>query len=373
MWSITAGSLPAGLTLSSAGVLSGTPTAVGTTQVTIRATSSNGRSDQRSFPIQVVPSSSSTDWTTGGSTARAQPVLAGHGALDITAAPAFAFRWQTAQAAQPGYYAANVVINGERFYTVAGDGMLKAYSITGGTANRAPLWSTPVPESPTNRFRGFVTVAGTKLIVADVDERRLHAVRASDGDHLWKTEPMAAHVSFDPLIVGDTVVAVDNFGELKAYALSDGAERWEETATSRIGFGELSSDGTRIYGMAECVLYALDADTGAELWSTPTLTPEDDCVGTSTCNPRRSWSAVGSTRRSQGASWWRTPPPAHRCCSSSPTASTAQRASSSEGRGSSARRRTSSRSTSSPAGGCGRCLRRRRSTERSRSPRPATC
>ncbi len=228
----------------------------------------------------MVPSSSSTDWVTGGLTTRRNPFSPGTGALDITAAPSLAFRWQTAQAPQSGYHAANVVTKGEKFYTVAGDGMLKAYNITGGTANRTPRWSKPVPEAPTNRFRGFVTVAGSKLIVADVDERRLYAFRASDGNHLWKTDPWAGHVSFDPLIVGDTVVAVDNFGELKAYALSDGAERWADTATNRIGFGELSSDGSRIYGMAKCVLYALDADTGAELWSTPTLTPEADCPGT---------------------------------------------------------------------------------------------
>ena len=279
-WSITAGTLPAGLTLTPAGVLSGTPTVVGTTQVTIRATSSNGRSDEQSFPIQVVPSSSSTDWRIGGSSPSRNPFSPGIGTLDITAAPTFAFRWQTAQTTQPGYHAANVVINGERFYTVAGDGMLKAYRTTGGSANRAPLWSAPVPAAPTNKFRGFVSLASGLLIVADADERRLHAVQASNGDPVWKTDQNAAHASFDPLIVGDTLVAVDNFGELKAYAMSNGDELWEETATARIGFGELSSDGTRIYGMAECVLYAIDPGTGAELWSTPTLTSEEDCATT---------------------------------------------------------------------------------------------
>ena len=42
MWSIASGSLPAGLTLSSAGVLSGTPTAAGSFAVTVRASNSAG-------------------------------------------------------------------------------------------------------------------------------------------------------------------------------------------------------------------------------------------------------------------------------------------------------------------------------------------
>ncbi|MBI5635113.1 MAG: putative Ig domain-containing protein, partial [Nitrospirae bacterium] len=41
-YSVTAGALPAGLTLSAAGVLSGTPTAAGTFNFTVRATDSNG-------------------------------------------------------------------------------------------------------------------------------------------------------------------------------------------------------------------------------------------------------------------------------------------------------------------------------------------
>ena len=279
-WSITTGSLPAGLTLSSTGLLSGTPTAAGTSQVTVRALSSNGRSDQRSFPLQVVAASSSTSWRTGGFSRSRNPFSPGTGALDITASPTFAFRWQTAQAAQSGYHGANVVINGTRFYTVAGDGELKAYSITGSTANRAPLWHIPVPDSTaTNNFQGFVSLSDDGVfIVADADERRLHAIQASNGNALWKTAPMTANVSIPPLIVGSTLVAVDNFNSLHAYDLdNDGAPLWVGTGTARVGFGELSTDGNRIYGMADCVLYALDIDTGAELWSTTTLTPAEVC------------------------------------------------------------------------------------------------
>jgi hypothetical protein len=49
---ITAGALPAGVTLSAAGLLAGTPATAGTSTFTIRATSANGCFAQRSFTIQ---------------------------------------------------------------------------------------------------------------------------------------------------------------------------------------------------------------------------------------------------------------------------------------------------------------------------------
>ena len=58
-FSVTAGSLPAGLTLSTAGVLSGTPTAVASSTFTVRAANAYG-SQERSFTIAVVKAPSTT-------------------------------------------------------------------------------------------------------------------------------------------------------------------------------------------------------------------------------------------------------------------------------------------------------------------------
>ncbi|HLL54699.1 MAG TPA: putative Ig domain-containing protein, partial [Myxococcaceae bacterium] len=54
-WSITAGALPAGLALSTAGALSGTPTATGNFSFTVRATDANGRTDSKALALAVVP------------------------------------------------------------------------------------------------------------------------------------------------------------------------------------------------------------------------------------------------------------------------------------------------------------------------------
>ena len=47
IWTIAAGTLPAGLTLSSAGVLGGTPTTAGSATFTVRVTDATARERQR--------------------------------------------------------------------------------------------------------------------------------------------------------------------------------------------------------------------------------------------------------------------------------------------------------------------------------------
>src|SRR5207302_31446 len=52
-WSITFGTLPAGLTLSSGGVISGTPTAVGTSNFTVLVTDSVSQTASKPFALTI--------------------------------------------------------------------------------------------------------------------------------------------------------------------------------------------------------------------------------------------------------------------------------------------------------------------------------
>src|SRR5205823_4867145 len=54
-FSVTSGSLPTGLTLSSSGVLSGTATAAGTFNFTVTATDQSGATANRAFTLVVAP------------------------------------------------------------------------------------------------------------------------------------------------------------------------------------------------------------------------------------------------------------------------------------------------------------------------------
>jgi hypothetical protein len=55
-WSVASGALPAGLTLSSAGVLSGTPITGGSSTFTVQATNSAGSATSSSITIAALPS-----------------------------------------------------------------------------------------------------------------------------------------------------------------------------------------------------------------------------------------------------------------------------------------------------------------------------
>src|SRR5439155_4108901 len=55
LWSIVSGALPAGLTLSAAGVISGSPTTVGSSNFTIQVTDSSSQTVSKSFSIAIDP------------------------------------------------------------------------------------------------------------------------------------------------------------------------------------------------------------------------------------------------------------------------------------------------------------------------------
>ncbi len=282
-WSVVGGALPAGMSLAPDGTLSGTPSSAVRAEVTIRATSSNGRTRQRTYPLHVVPATSAHDWTTGGSAEARNPFVPGTGALDITLSPGFSSRWSTAAVGDgSAAYQTNVVVKGTRFYTVAGSGVMRAYDITGTTANRAPLWSTAAPgiddlPDPNNYFKGSIAM-GTTAIVGVDQFGRLHAVRISDGLLLWSSPPSDPAYT-TPFVTGGTVVVRDQSdGRLHAFAVADGAPRWVGTGTDLTGWNELSAAGGRIYGIADCVVYALSPSTGAVLWDTEMLTSAADCA-----------------------------------------------------------------------------------------------
>jgi trimeric autotransporter adhesin len=81
-FSVTAGALPAGLTLSAAGVLSGTPTSAGSFNFTVQATSSNGFSGTRAYTLVVSPG---TQAITGFGATPAAPVYAPGGTFTVAA------------------------------------------------------------------------------------------------------------------------------------------------------------------------------------------------------------------------------------------------------------------------------------------------
>ena len=67
-WSLSAGTLPAGLTLSTAGVLSGTPTTAASSTFTVKVTDGAARTTTRSFTVVVAAPLSVSAATAAGAT-----------------------------------------------------------------------------------------------------------------------------------------------------------------------------------------------------------------------------------------------------------------------------------------------------------------
>ena len=109
------------------------------------------------------------------------------------------------------------------------------------------------------------------------DAGRVHAVRASDGQHLWSTDSVAG--TYDaPLVVGASVFVRDFNNRIAAFSATDGAPLWGGVASTVDKFySSLSSDGTRIYGVSECELYAINVSDGEVAWHTPVVAASAGC------------------------------------------------------------------------------------------------
>jgi hypothetical protein len=92
-WSVLSGALPSGLTLSTAGVLSGAPTALGEFSFTAEVENSNGDTDSRGYSITVGQNVFSADVEAGitGDAIVGEQLTAT--ANTLTPAPSLAYRW----------------------------------------------------------------------------------------------------------------------------------------------------------------------------------------------------------------------------------------------------------------------------------------
>jgi len=290
-WSVASGSLPAGVTLSAAGTLSGTPTAAGSATVRFRVTDSRGATAQVTRTIQIKPAAGTSAWSvTRGSSAR-NGTNVDETLVSLDRAPQIAARWRTAATplANPSggvIDGLEPVSDGTRLYATGRDGSLRAWSATGTVTNRTPLWTATADAGPAGPewFTSPPTESGGTLYVKGSDGA-VYAVRASDGARLWR-EPITADVTQEwtkrsaPVVAGGRVLLVDarsepNEVQVRALSASTGDPVWASPAVvaDRALPDEppaLSTDGTRLYVQHGCRLIAINVDDGTDAWRTDT-------------------------------------------------------------------------------------------------------
>jgi hypothetical protein len=287
-WSVSAGSLPPGLSLSSGGVLSGTPSSATAVRVTVRVVDAKGRSRVRSLYVQVVGAGTSTWSVEGhdGSRASANPFET---VITRDAAAQLAYRWKTAAPAgteQSIVADHSPVVVGSRVIDVDMVGRLAAYDATGSAANRAPVWSLTAKDGA--YYPDAPAESGGVLYLFD-SNRYLDAVRASDGVRLWHVDVGGPpqYQRNELLVVGTRILFLNGQYDLVARNTSDGSAAWAGAilpldGNELTGSPVMATDGTRAFVLANCEVKAVTASTGAVAWTVPVKAGGSTNCGTTT-------------------------------------------------------------------------------------------
>ncbi|GEL95863.1 hypothetical protein CCO02nite_25210 [Cellulomonas composti] len=284
-WALTSGSLPAGLTLTSGGRISGTPATAGSSSFVVRVTDAAGRTASRPMALAVRTAATST-WVTGGGGATRSGFAASEAAVNVDAMAGFAQRWRSQAFEQPsgnphGWRGGEVVVDATRVLDLGQDGSLRLFP-TSGTGAVAPTWTASVPGGLDGEiFAGTPTLSGSSVI-ALTNRSRVVVLDAATGASSWSTLLPAespADGTGSVLPVGGRLVV--HVGK-NVYALSAGTHAvvWTAPVPANSGYDgfDLATDGTRLFGYDKCDLVALDAATGARVWTKRFGYPGSSCT-----------------------------------------------------------------------------------------------
>ena len=326
-WSLPGGSLPAGLTLTPQGALSGTPSVPGLATFTLRVVDSRGMAAQRVTRI-AVRASAPTEWRTlGGGPGRSGAALA-EGTIDATTVGGFTQRFSSAvvdgNGSPPGDKAEEPLVVGSRVYGLGWDGALRAWSTT-AAVNASPL-ATTVALADNERYVGTPSFAGTPgdgTLYAMTDRGHLVALDATTLTEDWSAVLSTQNDAWEmaPLVVGGVVVVV-GVGEVVAVDRNTGLRAWTTPMTSGTR-GSASADGTRAFVFDGCDLVALRLTDGVEVWRSDLVPGEQTCSrglsGPERMVPVVDAGVVFTSANPAGGTVGSTPPPAR--CSGVPSPS----------------------------------------------------
>jgi len=168
-----------------------------------------------------------------------------------SAAPAVSVSWR---GRSENRTLAPAVIQGDRII-VAGEATAEAWSPDGARAWTSPL-ATPANFAP--------RPASERVVIAG--RKGLSVLDTADGNAAWRATPTEAFGA--PLVHGNRLLVGDG-SDLAAFAMADGAPLWRYTVhgTAGIFYAPAARDNTVFLGAGDGHLTALDAETGAVLWS----------------------------------------------------------------------------------------------------------
>lgn len=261
--------LPSGLTISNAGLISGTPSAaVNGKVISITATNHAGVGPPETATLTVKPLPAHAVGTFVGRFERASGVNAGVGGrLDLTTTTAGSF---TAKLTQLGINAANAVSSKGVLITTESDGALNPTgAVTFARTKKSPLSLSFHFNPDTQEIGGLLT---------DPDSPSDNTAELSGVHNVWvpKTHIAASYSGYYTLALDLPEAAVGNAGlpQGNGYASFTVADAGSLTWTGKTADGLASTAGTFVGPDGQVVLFAPVAATGGSLTGTALISAD---------------------------------------------------------------------------------------------------
>jgi hypothetical protein len=295
-WTLVDGTLPAGLTLSAGGQLTGTSGAAGVASFRVRVTDRFGLVAERQVRL-AVRTDSPTEWRTMGGGNGRTGVAGTEGGIDADSIGGFSVRFSTAPvpATAGGQNGANgdePLIVQDRVYGVVGPGAMRVWSRTAGT-NAAPLAVQALPDG--EGFTGTAALSGDTTggtLFALTDRGRLVAMHPASLAVLWSVSDVGQLSNQQaPLVVGDKVV-VAAAGEVVGIDVDTQDVAWRRPLETEVDGHAVSSDGTRAFAYAGCDVVAVVVADGSVAWRSTLQSNGSPCARPETWWPQQRVSPV---------------------------------------------------------------------------------
>ncbi|HXJ66770.1 MAG TPA: PQQ-binding-like beta-propeller repeat protein, partial [Actinomycetota bacterium] len=255
-------------TLSPAGLLSGTPTAAGTSTVTVRVADKRGGQDVRALRIDV-NDPGAVDWPSWMSDLAGAGANLSESAISPDSVGGLATAWSRDVTPQAGdaQEVRGLVVAGSTVYVTSRAGTLTALA----TNNGSPQWQ----KTGLGDLNSAPTVAGDTVYVVSPLLGQLVAYPTSGGTKRWSADvPLFSNngsgVDPAPVVAGNLAYVAGGDGRVYAFHTSDGSPAWNAPVDDPASEGPITGtpaiDEGRLFFGTGCDLYAVDAATGNRLW-----------------------------------------------------------------------------------------------------------
>lgn len=273
-WSVTAGSLPAGLTLnSSTGAITGTPTAAGTANFTVQVAGAGGSTASKALAIVIAALPSMENWTQGTHDAGHTGWAPGETVITTAKAASVHQEWATTEGP--------TVIDGGKLYTIAKPSTapetltLLVYDLAGGSiASSRALTSTECSTATEIATTATQVIANCGNNLMAFGKAAPHAIQWQTAD----TDPGQTLQTVS--ITGTMAVARAAGGAVLAYRLSDGTRMWQALLPSGAGdVNDVAATSTTVVVAYYDRIRGLNLATGAQTWVATGVTTSNLVIG----------------------------------------------------------------------------------------------